>query len=207
MRRSGVAALLAAVLSACGDADDPRTDGGCHYVALGTCSVYLAGAPSAFNEAGCTRTGGVWVASCPVEGSLGTCVFSGVFPDSYPNAGAAFTASETFYPGTLATPEEFAATCAAWEGEFTAGTAQAAAPTEQAFSCDRRSADGTCSDYSGLWEPERRAAFEWVCTTWDGGTLLPAGTACPAAGRTGTCRTTIGAVTRIEVVREGRAVI
>ena len=82
----------------------------------------------------------------------------------------------------------------------TTGTAQAGPATEQAFSCDESRTEGTCSDYSGLWEPERRAAWEFICATY-GGIVLTAGTSCPTAGRTGTCRVPIGAPTRIEEVR------
>ncbi len=196
MGRSPVVAFFAAAaLAACsGGGGDPFT-GACQIAALGICSSYPGGAPAGF-ELGCSMDGGTIVAACPAEGRLGTCVFT----VDAGAGGAPVTASQTWYPGVLGTPAEAADTCADFGGEFTAGTAQAGAATAQAFSCDRRSVDGTCSDYSGLWEPERRTAYESICTTW-GGSLLPAGTSCPTAGRTGTCRTSIGALTRIEETR------
>jgi hypothetical protein len=197
MGRFPIGSLVAgAMLAACsGGGQAPVTDG-CHIGALGVCSSYPGGAPPGF-ALGCSIDGGTLVTACQVEGRLGTCVFT-VHAGA---GGAPVTASTTWYPGVLATPVEVADACADLGGEFTAGTAQAGAATEQTFSCDARSVDGTCSDYSGLWEPERRAAFEWRCTTWDGGTLLPPGTACSTDGRTGTCRTTLGSATRVEEVR------
>ncbi len=152
--------------------------GACDSIASrGSCTAYagVSDAGLAQLQSACASTGGSFVASCPAEGRVGTCIIP---------TPAYLSGLNLYAPSWTDADGRSLCGNGAWVGV----NAPAETAAQATVSCSMPW-NSSCVDTSGPMTPTLRTAVERRCTS-DGADLLSA--ACPASGRVGTCTTRPG---------------